>query len=155
MSCFIRPTVRNPEMQLAITESIHITTAFIIVYLDGLNDWCNHCFSSIHTAHCEPQLDFFFLSSLYFFSIHSVSDHYNDYELWTAETPSVCCLIFLSQTLNHTRTVFLFLAYSLAAGPTGRTAYDISMTCGWSLNASVLYSFNCAVTHEPSNEEKE
>lgn len=60
---------------------------------------------------------------------------------------SVSCLIFSSQTQNHTCS--LSLAKLLAARTTGRTAYDISLTCDWSRNASVLSSFNCAVTHEP------
>lgn len=60
---------------------------------------------------------------------------------------SVCCLIFFSQTQNHTCS--LSLVKRLAARTTGRTAYDICPTCDWSLNASVLSSFNCAVTHEP------
>lgn len=56
---------------------------------------------------------------------------------------------------QHTCTLAFSLLHAvyLLARPARQTAYDISMTHGVSLNAFVMYSFNCAATHDPGNEE--
>uniref|UniRef100_A0A672HQ42 Furin (paired basic amino acid cleaving enzyme) a n=1 Tax=Salarias fasciatus TaxID=181472 RepID=A0A672HQ42_SALFA len=61
----------------------------------------------------------------------------------------------LPQMRARSRARFLPIMWRLAVTPLGRTAYDIPMTCGCSLNAALMYSFNCTVTHEPENGELE